>query len=246
MVKINTITTMAQNHNDKNVLILWAKITKLAQQDVQYAEALNIWLKREKSTVHFRDEVALPFKGDKEFEGHLSWDNAWIAIDNFSSVLYREEKVNLITNTHILTISKGGYLDILQSSSKYDLAAKTAIGNYPHSLLISDGRVYYDEVALKQNTPFDAIDMNVTSHIKERIADYLMDNEDCESLYLFIGSIDKYERQSLIDDFYDASSIPAVGTVNKIKESIVQHFSKYSEDELVYEYEKYLAERLEA
>ncbi len=243
-MKIQEITKKATNHFDKHTLILWNKITTLAQEDKEYNKQLDIWLNREKSTVHLRDELALRFRDDAELEGYLVFKNAWMSLDSISNELYREEKIELVNDMYIVEISRGDYHDeVLIPSVENEIESVSVIGNTKYPLKAIDKKMYLeDDTELKY--PFVVVSDEVRSDIKERIADYLMDNEDSESLELFLESVDKEKVKDYISEYYDGEKDISIGTTNAIKDGICEYFDSYRDSELVYEYEKYLVERL--
>jgi len=90
-MQIKDITRKLKKYFDKNAFILWIKIVKQARRDNEYRKNLDLWLFGEKSTIHFRDKLALLFSKDKEFSEKLSWFNAWTSIDMFAHQIKKHE-----------------------------------------------------------------------------------------------------------------------------------------------------------
>jgi len=139
--------------------------------------------------------------------------------------------MEMVNSTHILEISRGDFNYILSNGIK------------TKRLKIVNKNLYLENDK-DLNDPFKLFTEDSRIAIVDRIADYLMDNEDNESLCLFLESIEKDERQSCLNDFFNSNSLPCVGTINTIKESIFEHFKDYNDSEIIFEYEKYLAERI--
>lgn len=69
-------------------LPLLSLIATRAQWDEAYRTEVDQWLSGEKSTVHLRDEICLPFKDTpliiktgKQFNPTTEWHNQWIPLD---------------------------------------------------------------------------------------------------------------------------------------------------------------------
>lgn len=64
-----------------------------------YAADLELWLSGEKSTVHFRDNIAEPIRYlpqivaiGKQFNPTTEWDNTWMPLDTAAHLARHEEK----------------------------------------------------------------------------------------------------------------------------------------------------------